>query len=118
MKFSSYVFEKLHLVLLYSLFLVFFALFLFLSDSSFAFIMVMLSSGVLLGIISLYISYNKYKKRIEDLKKTISKMDEKYLIGEVLSPPSDLISYEYYLLMKEISSSAISVIKEKEQSDE
>lgn len=115
MKFSSYVFEKLHLVLLYSLFLIFFALFLFLSDSSFAFIMVMVSSGVLLGIITLYISYNKYKKRIEDLKKTISKMDEKYLIGEVMSPPSDLISYEYYLLMKEISSSAISVIKEKEK---
>lgn len=115
MKFSSYVFEKLHLVLLYSLFLIFFALFLFLSDSSFAFIMVMVSSGVLLGIITLYISYNKYKKRIEDLKKTISKMDEKYLIGEVVSPPSDLISYEYYLLMKEISSSAIYVIKEKEK---
>ena len=115
MKFSSYVFEKLHLVLLYSLFLIFFALFLFLSDSSFAFIMVMVSSGVLLGIITLYISYNKYKKRIEDLKKTISKMDEKYLIGEVVSSPSDLISYEYYLLMKEISSSAISVIKEKEK---
>ena len=115
MKFSSYVFEKLHLVLLYSLFLIFFALFLFLSDSSFAFIMVMVFSGVLLGIITLYISYNKYKKRIEDLKKIISKMDEKYLIGEVVSPPSDLISYEYYLLMKEISSSAISVIKEKEK---
>ena len=39
------------------------------------------------------------------MEKTISSLDEKYLIGEVLDVPNDPVAYQYYLLMKEISSS-------------
>lgn len=49
------------------------------------------------------------------MEKTISSLDEKYLIGEVLDVPNDPVAYQYYLLMKEISSSAIMKIEKEEE---
>ncbi len=115
MRFGTYIFGKLHIVLLFLLFIIFFSLFLFLSGSSLAFISTMVISGLVVGFSSQLITYLINKKRIERIRRTIESLDDKYLVGEVITPPSDIVSYEYYLLMKEISSSAISTITEKEK---
>lgn len=115
MKFSTYLYGKIHLVLLYLLFASFFSLFLFLSGSSFAFITLLLLASGVLCFFSFYFSFYIQKERIKKIRETITGMEEKYLIGEVMDPPSDPVQYEYYLLMKEISSAAISVVKKKEE---
>lgn len=49
--------------------------------------------------------------RLRKLKKQLDTLPEKYLIGEVLEHPKDAVEAEYYLLMQEISRSAIRVVE-------
>ena len=46
------------------------------------------------------------------LKRRLDALPEKYLIGETLDRPRDAVELEYYLLMKEISCSAIGAVEQ------
>ena len=67
MKFSTYLYGKIHLVLLYLLFASFFSLFLFLSGSSFAFITLLLLASGVLCFFSFYFSFYIQKERIKKI---------------------------------------------------
>lgn len=45
------------------------------------------------------------------LKSRLETMQEKYLIGETLPCPRDSVELQYYLLMQEISRSAIGAVE-------
>lgn len=62
-------------------------------------------AGILLG-------WRRVDLRLRKLKKQLDTLPERYLIGEVLERPKDAVEEEYYLLMKEISHSAIGAVEQ------
>lgn len=46
------------------------------------------------------------------LRNRLEALPEKYLIGETLERPRDAVEMEYYLLMKELSRSAIGAVEQ------
>lgn len=78
----------------------------------FSLILVLLFSGGLLLFISLIIGWKRTDRRLHMLKSRLKEMPEKYLIGETLDRPRDAVEREYYLLMMEISRSAIGAVEQ------
>lgn len=57
-------------------------------------------------------SWKRANRRLLILKSRLETMQEKYLIGETLPRPRDSVELQYYLLMKEISRSAIGAVEQ------
>jgi signal transduction histidine kinase len=73
----------------------------------------------LLIVVWLSVSYLVERRKIEKLEALIQELPEKYLLGEVLPPPTDLIERRYYEVIKQISRSAVDIAdrtrREKEE---
>lgn len=83
------------------------------------FILFIEGSLLLLTLLWLFIGYLYQSSRLKKLRDTISQLDEKYLIGEVLTKPSNENELVYYEIMKTISGSAITMVeKEKAEREE
>ncbi|MBD8033491.1 sensor histidine kinase [Solibacillus merdavium] len=75
---------------------------------SFAFIFIQLSW--------LITSFFYEKKRYEEMKQQMEKLEETYLLGEVLRKPRSLVEHKYYEAMLAVSRDAISRVEQSERS--
>lgn len=95
-------------------------LFLFsaLQDIRTAFILFAEFSLLLLTALWLVTGFLIQKKRYEELNRTISQLHEKYLLGEVLTKPTNENELLYYEVMKTISFDAIRTVERAKQDKE
>ncbi|MGN0402434.1 MAG: sensor histidine kinase, partial [Acetatifactor sp.] len=78
----------------------------------FSLLFILLTSGLLVLFLYMVFSWKRAEKRLEMLKSRLEAMQEKYLIGETLPRPRDSVELQYYLLMQEISRSAIGAVEQ------
>lgn len=72
---------------------------------------ILLLSGFIILLLCTVMGWQRADRRLRMLKSRLDAMPEKYLIAETLERPYDLLEQEYYLLMKEISRSAIGAVE-------
>ena len=75
-------------------------------------ILILLLSGVIVLLLCVIIGWRRTDRRLQMLRSRLDAMPEKYLIGETLERPRDAVELQYYLLMKEISRSAIGTVEQ------
>lgn len=73
---------------------------------------ILLLSGVLVMLFCVVTGWRRADRRLQMLRTRLDALPEKYLIGETLERPGDAVEMEYYLLMKEISRSAIGAVEQ------
>lgn len=78
----------------------------------FSLLFILLLSGLLVLLLCLIIGWQCSNQRLKMLQKRLKELPEKYLIGETLARPKNAVELEYYLLMKEISRSAIGAVEQ------
>ena len=72
---------------------------------------ILLLSGFIILLLCTVMGWQRADRRLRMLKSRLDAMPEKYLIAETLERPYDPLEQEYYLLMKEISRSAIGAVE-------
>lgn len=75
-------------------------------------LLIFVFSGVFVLLICMVLSWRRTDRRLRMLKSKIDSMLETYLIGETLPRPKDVVELQYYLLMQEISRSAIGAVEQ------
>ena len=75
-------------------------------------ILLILLSGVSVLLFCMLIGWWNVNRRLKMLKVKLEALSEKHLIGEILERPRDAVELKYYLLMKEISRSAIGAVEQ------
>ncbi|MGN1334274.1 MAG: sensor histidine kinase [Anaerovoracaceae bacterium] len=75
-------------------------------------ICILLLSGFLILLLCTVMGWQRADRRIRMLKSRLYAMPEKYLIAETLKRPRDPLKQEYYLMIKEISRSAIGAVEQ------
>ena len=78
----------------------------------FSLFVILLTSGLLFFFLYMVFSWRRAMSRLQILKGRLETMQEKYLIGETLPRPRDSVELQYYLLMQEISRSAIGAVEQ------
>ena len=78
----------------------------------FSLILILLLSGVLVLLLCIIVGWRRADRRLRLLRSRLDALPEKYLIGETLDRPRDAVELQYYLLMKEISRSAIGAVEQ------
>lgn len=74
--------------------------------------LILLLSGVLVAAVCTAVGWRRTDRRLRMLKSRLDALPEKYLIGETLDRPRDALELEYYLLMQEVSRSAIGAVEQ------
>lgn len=77
----------------------------------FSLLLILLLSGLFVLLLWFLIDWRRADRRLKTLRSRLEALPEKYLIGETLDRPQDAVELEYYLLMKEISRSAIGAVE-------
>ena len=75
-------------------------------------ILLLLISAVPVLVCYLAIGWYRTDKRLKNLKSRLEKLPEKYLVGETIDRPTDPVELEYYLIMKDISRSAVGAVEQ------
>ena len=57
------------------------------------------------------LSWRCTDRKLRNLRSRLDSISDKYLIGEILPRPRDAVELEYYMIMKEISRSAIGKVE-------
>lgn len=78
----------------------------------FSLMLVFLLSGAFILLLCVIIGWRRNHRRLRMLRSRLDALPEKYLIGETLERPRDAVELQYYLLMKEISRSAIGAVEQ------
>lgn len=73
---------------------------------------ILLGSGLLLAAAGFVVGWQRADRRLRRLRSRLDALPEKYLIGETMELPADPLEREYYLMMKEISRSAIGAVEQ------
>ena len=73
---------------------------------------ILLGSGLLLAAVCFVMGWRRADLRLRRLRSRLDALPEKYLIGETMELPADPLEREYYLMMKEISRSAIGAVEQ------
>lgn len=66
----------------------------------------------LIIVVGIVMGWRQASSRLQKLKKQLEILPDKYLIGELLERPKDAVELEYFLLIKEISRSAIGAVEQ------
>lgn len=74
-------------------------------------LLILFSGGCVL-LLCMLIGWWRRNRHLKMLRGMLDALPEKYLIGETLEKPRDAVELEYYLLMKEISRSAIGAVEQ------
>ncbi len=74
--------------------------------------LILLLSGVLVLLLCVIAGWRSADRRLRTLRSRLDALPEKYLIGETLERPRDAVELQSYLLMKEISRSAIGAVEQ------
>ena len=82
-----------------------------LCELPFSLLLICLFSGIFVFVIYLLLTWHRTNRRLRLLQNRLDTMSEKYLIGETLTRPRDAVALQYYLLMQEISRSAIGAVE-------
>lgn len=77
----------------------------------FSLMLILLLSGVIVLLLCVIVGWRRADRMLRMLRSRLDALPEKYLIGETLDRPRDAVELEYYLLMKEISRSAIGAVE-------
>ena len=75
-------------------------------------LLIRLLSGALVLLFCVLVGWRRTDRRLRALRRRLDALPEKYLIGEMMERPRDAVELEYYLLMKEISRSAIGAVEQ------
>ena len=75
-------------------------------------LLILLLSGALVLLFCVLVGWRRTDRRLRALRRRLDALPEKYLIGEMMERPRDAVELEYYLLMKEISRSAIGAVEQ------
>lgn len=78
----------------------------------FSLMLILLLSGVFVLLVCIIVGWRRADRRLRMLRSRLDSLPEKHLIGEALERPRDAVELEYYLLMKEISRSAIGAVEQ------
>lgn len=79
-------------------------------DGRLLFLFAALYAGIIL--LWLAVSYYFEKRKGDRLEALIGEMPEKYLLGEVLPPPTNPVEWRYYQVLREVSRSAVGVAEQ------
>ena len=75
-------------------------------------LLILLLSGGFALLVCMLVGWRRTDRRLRALRRRLDALPERYLIGETLQRPRDAVELEYYLLMKEISRSAIGAVEQ------
>lgn len=112
MSFFDYFKSKMIYVCLFGIAVSYLTLIVWLSGLSLRLLLLFLLSGFFVFLICMIISYLRVDRRMKELRRRLDTMPEKYLIAETLPRPVDAVELQYFLLMKEISRSAIGAVEQ------
>ena len=112
MSFRNYLGSKATALCMGGIGILYLVLIVWLCGLSLSLLLILCFSGVLVLLICMAFSWRRADRRLRMLRNRLGAMPEKYLIGETLPRPRDAVELQYYLLMKEISRSAIGAVEQ------
>ncbi len=115
MRLTNYIKDKILYILVYEVYCLLMILYLDAINVGTSEIILIISTTTVLAVCLMLLNYNKKRKIISDLKKTLDKLDEKYLIGEVMKKPSSCELLEYYKILKIANKSMLDKISEAQE---
>lgn len=105
MSLRNYLKSKIGTITLNSIALIILSIFLLSIGNEFKAVVVIVFSWIIVLFIHFLIAYRKRKDYFELIEKSVSRIDKKYLISEVLEVPPFVEAEPYYYLLKESSKS-------------
>lgn len=112
MSFRDYLESKALLLCMAGIGGLYLALIFYLCALPVSLLLILCFSGVFVLLVCLVSCWRRTNRRLQLLKDQLEALPEKYLIGEILERPTDAVELQYYLLMKEISRSAIGAVEQ------
>ena len=112
MSFRDYLGSKAASLCLAGMAILYLGLILYFCGLALSVLLLLLASGVFVLLSDLFIGWRRAHRRLRMLKAKLEALPEKYLIGDTLEKPRDAVELEYYLLMKQISRSAIGAVEQ------
>ncbi|MGN0706910.1 MAG: sensor histidine kinase [Faecalibacterium sp.] len=112
MSFKDYLGSKAVFLCLAGIAMLYLGFILYLCGLSFSLLLILLTSSVFVLLSGILIGWRRADQRLRVLRSRLDALPEKYLIGETLEKPRNAVELEYYLLMKEVSRSAIGAVEQ------
>ena len=112
MSFRDYLASKAIGLCMGAIGMLYLSLIFWLCGLSLSLLLILLLSGALVLLVCVLIGWRRTDRRLRALRRCLDALPERYLIGETLQRPRDAVELEYYLLMKEISRSAIGAVEQ------
>ena len=112
MSFRDYLESKVIALCMGGIGLLYLTLIVWLCGLPLSLLLIFAFSGVFVLLICMVLYWRRTDRRLRMLKRKLDAMPESYLIGETLPRPKDAVELQYYLLMQEISRSAIGAVEQ------
>lgn len=111
MKLKDYVFSKAYTLSFLALACLLLCVFMAIADTGTGLTLAAAGCFVLLVTAWVFTGFTVQKKRMEELEKTLSQLDEKFLLGEVLPEPKNEAEAYYFKIVKDVSRSCIGEVQ-------
>lgn len=115
MSLVRYIKDKILYILVYEIYCLFMVLYLDAINVGSSEIILIIVITTLIAAFIMLLNYNKKNRIIKELKETIDKLDEKYLIGEIMKKPSNCELLEYYKILKLANKSMLDKIAQSQR---
>lgn len=112
MSFRDYLASKGVVLCLGGIGILYLILIAWLCGLSLSLLLILCFSGVLVLLCCMVYAWRRVDLRLRQLRNRLEAMPEAFLIGETLPRPRDAVEQQYFLLMKEISRSAIGAVEQ------
>lgn len=112
MNFRTYLSSKVVALCMGAIGMLYLTLIVWLCGFSFSLLLFLLLSGVFVCILCMVLSWRRTNRRLRMLQSRLDSMPEKYLVSETLPRPRDAVELQYYLLMQQVSRSAIGAVEQ------
>ena len=115
MSLVRYIKDKILYILVYEIYCLFMVIYLDAINVGSSEIILIIVITTLIAAFIMLLNYNKKNRIIKVLKETINKLDEKYLIGEIMRKPSNCELLEYYKILKLANKSMLDKIAQSQR---
>ena len=115
MSLVKYIKDKILYILVYEIYCLFMVLYLDAINVGTSEIILITAITTFIAVFIMFLNYNKKNRIIKELKQTIDKLDEKYLIGEIMKKPSNCELLEYYKILKLANKSMLDKIAQSQR---
>ena len=115
MSLVRYIKDKILYILVYEIYCLFMVLYLDAINVGTSEIILITAITTFIAVFIMFLNYNKKNRIIKELKQTIDKLDEKYLIGEIMKKPSNCELIEYYKILKLANKSMLDKIAQSQR---